>query len=78
MLSILKKWFIVGSSAPSHVGFGIVRFRTNIWHFITALRLILLPIVIRVQPRHNDNKIVVVEFVQIVDLFMLAFMIQIK
>ena len=34
MLSILKKLLIVGSSAPSHLVFGILRFRKNIWHFI--------------------------------------------
>ena len=34
VLSILKKWLIVGSSAPSHLDFGILRFRTNIWNFI--------------------------------------------
>ena len=38
LLSILKKLFIVGSSAPSHLVFSILRFRTNIWHFIKAFR----------------------------------------
>ena len=38
LLSILKKLLIVGSSAPPHLVFGILRFRTNIWHFITAFR----------------------------------------
>ena len=36
--SILYKVLIVGSSAPFHLGFGILRFRINIWHFITAFR----------------------------------------
>ena len=34
LLTILKKLLIVGSSAPSHLVFGILRFRTNIWYFI--------------------------------------------
>ena len=37
LLSILKKLLIVvGSSAPSHLVFGILRFRTNIWHVMKA------------------------------------------
>ena len=32
------EWLIVGSSEPSHLVFGILRFRTNIWHFIKAFR----------------------------------------
>ena len=38
LLSMLKKLLIVGSSAPSHLVFGILRFKTNIWHFIKAFR----------------------------------------
>ena len=38
LLSVLKKLLTVGSSAPSHLVFGILRFRTNIWHFIKAFR----------------------------------------
>ena len=38
LLSILKKLLIVGSSAPSNLVFGILRFRTNIWHFIKGFR----------------------------------------
>ena len=30
------KFLIVGSSAPPYLLFGILRFRTNIWHFIQA------------------------------------------
>ena len=32
------KFLIVGSSAPSQLVFGILRFRINIWHFIKAFR----------------------------------------
>ena len=43
LLSILQKLLIVGSSAPaSHLVFGILRFRTYIWHFIKAFWKILL------------------------------------
>ena len=38
LLSILKELLIVGSSAPSHLVVGILRFRTNICHFIKAFR----------------------------------------
>ena len=39
--SILKKLLIVGSSVPSNLVLGILRYRTNSWHFITAFRSIL-------------------------------------
>ena len=33
---LLYKLLILGSLAPSHPGFGILRFRSNIWHLIQA------------------------------------------
>ena len=36
-VNVLKKSLIVGDSAPSHLVFGILRFRTNIWHFIIGM-----------------------------------------
>ena len=38
LLSILNKLLIVGPSAASHMVFDIFRFRTNICHFIKAIR----------------------------------------
>ena len=41
-INIIKKErrLIVGSSALSHLVFGILRFRTNIWHFNKAFRVL--------------------------------------
>ena len=36
LISMLNKLLIVGSSVPFHLVFGILIFRTNIWHFIKA------------------------------------------
>ena len=38
LLSIVMKFLIVGSSAPFHLVFGILIFKTNICHFIKVFR----------------------------------------
>ena len=38
LLSMLYKLFIVGSSAPYHLSFGILRSRINIWQFVKVFR----------------------------------------
>ena len=38
MSSILENLLIVRSSAPSHLGFDILRFRKKLWHLLKAFR----------------------------------------
>ena len=55
---ILNKLLIVGSSAPFHLVFGVLRFRTNILHFMKAFRdlnLYYLFILTWIQPEYQNS-----------------------